>query len=126
MRVDAREPDDDPFAMGVDGLLTSELYGLRSVLPKEVTDKIDERNRLFANHERSPAEDERLSGLSSELAELGILRSYSDPYEQAFVEAMARRRERETEAGTPLDAKARNKAADAILEELFSEEDAAP
>ncbi|WP_408890770.1 AAA family ATPase [Myxococcus faecalis] len=120
---DAREPDEDPFAMGVDGLLTSELYGLPSVLPKEVTDKIDERNLLFAKSQRSPEEDQRMSELSAELAELGVLRSYSDPYEQAFVQAMARRRQRERGSPGPTDVKTRNEEADAILEKLFSEGD---
>jgi predicted ATPase len=124
--ADAREPDEDPFAMGVDGLLTSELYGLLSVLPKEVTDKIDERNLLFARHERSQVEEERLSALSAELAELGVLRSYGDPYEQAFIEAMARRRERERGSTTPTGMKARNEEADAILEKLFAEGEGAP
>lgn len=123
LHADAREPDEDPFAMGVDGLLTSELYDLPSVLPKEVTDKIDERNLLFAKNNRASSEEERLSALSAELAELGVLRSYGDPYEQAFVEAMARRRRRERGSGTVADVKARNDAADAILEKLFAEEE---
>lgn len=126
LQSDAREPDEDPFAMGVDGLLTSELYGLPSVLPKEVTDKIDKRNLLFAKHGRSLAEEEKLSALSAELAGLGVLRSYGDPYEQAFVEAMARRREREREGATPTDVKARNEEADAILEKLFADGESAP
>lgn len=122
LQAEAREPDEDPFAMGVDGLLTSELYGLPSVLPKEITDKIDERNLLFAKHARSLAEEERLSSLSDELAELGVMRSYGDPYEQAFVEAMARRRDREHSGLTPADLKSRNEEADEILEKLFAEE----
>jgi predicted ATPase len=123
LQADAREPDEDPFAMGVDGLLTSELYGLPSVLPKEVTDKIDERNLLFAKLDRSPEEEQRLSELSAELAELGVLRSYNDPYEQAFVQAMARRRQLERGNPAPTDVKTRNEEADAILEKLFSEGD---
>lgn len=126
IQTDAREPDEDPFAMGVDGLLTSELYGLPSVLPTEVTNKIDERNFLFAKHGRSKSDEERLSTLSSELAQLGVLRSYSDPYEQAFVEAMARRRQRELGGATPADLRARNEEADEILEMLFAEGDGRP
>ena len=126
LEVDAREPDEDPYAMGVDGLLTSELYGLRSVLPKEVTDMIDERNLLFAKTARSAEEEERLTELSAELAELGVLRSYGDPYEQAFVEAMARHRQRERGSLTSIDMKTRNEEADAILERLFAEGEGAP
>lgn len=115
----AREPEEDPYAMGVDGLLTSELYGLRSVLPEETLKKIDQRNLLFANTQRSAEDERRLRALSEELAELGILRSYTDPYEQAFVEAMARRQERVRANATFDDVRARNEAADAILEKLF-------
>lgn len=125
LTADAREPDEDPYAMGVDGLLTSELYGLHSVLPKEVIDKIDERNLLFAQHERTALEEHQLSALSAELAKLGVLRSYIDPYEQAFAKAMARRSQREHANLTAEDFKVRNEVADAILEKLFSEEESA-
>lgn len=63
--------------------------------------------------------------LSSELAELGVLRSYGDPYEQAFVEAMARRHQRQGEGMSTADVKARNEEADATLERLFSKGDGA-
>jgi predicted ATPase len=122
IQTEAREPEEDPFAMGVDGLLTSELYDLPSVLPKEVTDKIDERNLLFSKHNRTPREEERLSSLSAELAELGVLRSYSDPYEQAFVEALARRRQRERGSLDAADTKTRNEVADKILESLIAKD----
>lgn len=122
-RLEAREPEDDPFAMGVDGLLTSELYGLPSVLPKEITNKIDERNRLFALQDRDPQQEGRLSELSEELSQLGILRSYSDPYEQAFVEALARRRKSEHDMLSADELKARNQEADAILEEIIAREE---
>jgi predicted ATPase len=122
IRSEAREPEEDPFAMGVDGLLTSELYDLPSVLPKEVMNKIDERNLLFSKHNRTPREEERLSSLSAELAELGVLRSYSDPYEQAFVEALARRRQRERGSLDAADTKTRNEVADKILESLIAKD----
>jgi len=125
LQVDAREPDEDPFAMGVDGLLTSELYGLPSVLPEEVTSKIDERNQLFAKDQRTAHEEARLSALSEELAALGVLRSYNDPYEQAFVEAMARRRQREHGDAPPADVRERNREADMILEKIFSDGESA-
>lgn len=125
LMANAREPDEDPFAMGVDGLLTSELYGLPSVLPTEVLDKIDERNLLFAQHERTAQEEQQLSALSAELAKLGVLRSYIDPYEQAFAEAMARRSHPEHAKLTAEDFKVRNEMADSILEEIFSEEEGA-
>jgi predicted ATPase len=125
LRVDAREPDEDPFAMGVDGLLMSELYGLDSVLPDEIVKKIDERNMLFAEAKRTSDQDARLRDLSEELAQLGILRSYVDPYERAFVEAMARHRHHEQGSFSEQEARTRNQEADAILEKLFADEEKA-
>jgi predicted ATPase len=87
----AIEPEEDPYGMGVDGLLMGELYDLPSVLPPEVIKKIDERNHLFAVDKRTGEQDSRLRDLSDELALLGIVRSYNDPYESAFVKALARR-----------------------------------
>lgn len=124
LRSVAREPEEDPFAMGVDGLLMSEFYGLPSILPEEVIKKIDQRNALFAQKNRTPDQERRLTELSDELAELGILRSYTDPYEQAFVEALARKRLREQKKPSSQDLKARNAEADAILEKLFSDTEA--
>lgn len=117
----AEAPEEDPFAMGVDGLLMSEFYGMATVLPEEVIRKIDERNQLFAKHQRSVDEDERLRRLSEELAQLGILRSYLDPYEQAFVQAMTRRQRRIHGGLSADEIQQRNDEADSILEELFAE-----
>ena len=122
LHAEAKEPDEDPFAMGVDGLLMSELYGLPSVLPEEVTSKIHERNELYALNQRNPAQEVRLRELSDELAELGVLRSYVDPYERAFVNAMTRRSDRLRSTLSAEDVKARNERADEILEEIIVKE----
>lgn len=116
----AVEPDDDPMGMGIDGLLTSEIYGLNSVLSPDITRKVHERNRLFSRKERSAKQDKTLRELSDELAELGIMRSYIDPYEREFVKAMSRRKELEQELLTPTEVRTRNQRADQILDEIFS------
>lgn len=120
----AREPEEDPIGMGVDGLLTSEIYGLSSVLPTEILGKIDARNELFALKKRSKAQEEELRRLSDELAQLGMLRSYLDPYEQAFVKAMARRQLPMDKSLSPEEIQARNQQADEVLEKIFKEESA--
>jgi ABC-type transport system involved in cytochrome c biogenesis ATPase subunit len=117
----AVEPEEDPYGMGVDGLLMGELYELPSVLPPEVVEKIDERNRLFAVDNRTVEEDKALQELSDELAQLGIVRSYADPYESAFVKALARRRERQRGSVSDESLKSRNEEADQILNRIFNE-----
>lgn len=121
----AVEPETDPFALGVDGLLTSEIYGLTSVLPKEVVEKIHLRNQLFAEKHRTAQQNQQLTELSDELARLGVARSYDDPYEREFVEAMARRRKHTDPTATMSaeELRARNAAADELLAKLFAEED---
>jgi predicted ATPase len=122
LKTFALELEDDPIGMGVDGLLTSDIYGLTSVLPREVLEKLKDRNRLFALEKRSKKQEEKMSQLSEELSRLGMLRSYLDPYEEAFVKAMARRHTMEQQVLSPDQIKARNETADEVLEEIFSRE----
>lgn len=124
LKTHALEPEEDPIGMGIDGLLTSEIYGFTSVLPPKILDKISARNQLFALEKRNKKQEEKLCQLSEELAELGLLRSYLDPYEEAFVKAMTRRQPLRYEVLTPAEVKVRNEAADAMLEEIFSREPA--
>jgi hypothetical protein len=115
------EPEEDPFGMGVDGLLTSELYGLQSVLPVEIMKKLDKRNQLFALKKRTPKQDVKLRALSDELAEMGILRSYLDPYEREFIKAMTRHQERRRGPMSSEEMRDRNERADEILEQVFDQ-----
>ena len=117
----AKEPEYDPIGMGVDGLLTSELYGLASVLAPEIVNKIEQRNQLFTLEQRTPEQDAELQALSEELAEVGILRSYLDPYEREFVNAMTRHQERERGSMTPEEFRERNDLADRVLEQVFEQ-----
>ncbi|HBA53015.1 MAG TPA: AAA family ATPase [Syntrophorhabdus aromaticivorans] len=86
----AVEPEDDPIGLSVDGLLQSELYGLRSTLPGEILEKLDARNELLAKDRRSHKEDAALRTLSDELARLGIALTHPNPYFDRFAKALAR------------------------------------
>jgi len=86
----AVEPEEDPIGLSVDGLLQSELYGLRSTLPGEILEKLDARNDLLAKGDRSLKENNDLRTLSDELAQLGVALTHPNPYFDRFAKAMAR------------------------------------
>jgi predicted ATPase len=129
--IRAEMPDLDPQGMGINALLRSELYGLRTALDKPTLEKIDARDALRAKQREMQAKGEdldegeriRLIQLSNELAGLGFARDFRDPLEQQFADAMARRRgKRESITLTPDEMKAQERVADEILMEILAEE----
>jgi hypothetical protein len=124
-------PDMDPRGMGINGLLRSELYGLRSALDLPTLGKIDERDAIRAKQKKlqergkdlSEKDRLRLIQLSDELSDLGFSRDFRDPIEQQFADAMTRRRpKREQIVLTPQELKKQEMVADEILEEILAEE----
>ncbi|MBW1780409.1 MAG: AAA family ATPase [Deltaproteobacteria bacterium] len=129
--IRAEMPDIDPRGMGVNGLLRSELYGLRSALDLPTLEKIEERDairakemKLKAKGKDLPEKDRlKLIQLSNELAPLGFTRDFRDPIEQQFADAMARRRgKKKPIVLTPEELEVQEKVADEILEEILAEE----
>ena len=91
-RIVAAKPEYDPIGIGVEGLLKSELYGLRSTLAPEVLKKLDRHYALLGQEPRTAAEQEELQRLANELNDLGVARTHPNPYFERFANAMARRR----------------------------------
>lgn len=63
----AEEPEYDPIGIGVEGLLKSELYGLRSTLAPEVLEKLDQHYQLLGKRDKTPEEELTLIKLANEL-----------------------------------------------------------
>ena len=121
--VAATEPEWDPIGIGVEGLLKSELYGLRSTLAPEVLAKLDRHYALLGEARRTQDEQDELTGLATELNELGVTRTHPNPYFEHFATAMAQRRSgvlRRDLSKKDVDEQAQL-AAD-ILEELLADE----
>jgi len=116
----AYPPEEEPPGMSIDRLLTSEVFGLDSALPRNTLWAISERERLAALTSRTEEEDTNLKQLSEELELAGLLRTYRLPEEMEFIEAMRRREKRSTIGLTAEEVKDRNERADALLEEIFS------
>jgi predicted ATPase len=95
-QITAEYPANDPKGMGVAGLLTSEVYGLRSELDLETLGLLDEKRELAAKESLTEQERSRLSELDERLRGLDFTTTVRDPLYKQFVEAMA---EREREEG---------------------------
>jgi predicted ATPase len=123
--IKAAEPEYDPIGIGVEGLLKSELYGLRSTLAPEVLGKLDRHYLLLGKKDKTDAEQSELMRLATELNELGVSRTHPNPYFEAFANAMARRRSPEPQAQlSKEEIEEQAELADEVLKEVLAEEQA--
>lgn len=88
--VSADMPDEDPIGMGVDGLLQSDIFGLKSVLPPSVIERLTRRYTLLGISNKTAPMVAELARLTNELEELGIAHSFPHPYFNQFSQALAR------------------------------------
>jgi predicted ATPase len=124
-RLVSSEPEYDPIGIGVEGLLKSELYGLRSTLAPEVLAKLDRHYELLGKEKKTGAEQAELMQLARELNELGVSRTHPNPYFEHFANAMARRRGTEPEVAlSKEEIEAQARLADEVLKEVLAEEEA--
>lgn len=119
-RILALSPTEDPQGMGVEGILKSEMFGLRATIDQETLQKVDERAQLYAKgDERNQKENQRLQELSTELAALGFGWEFRDPHYSLFMKALARRPEYQKPILTPEEIKKQEKIADEVLDEIL-------
>lgn len=89
-RIFAELPEQAPRGMGVEAILTSELFGLRSTLDRVTLGLLDRKRHLATQAELSINEQQELDSLNSQLAELDFTNSSPDPLYLPFVRAMAK------------------------------------
>jgi predicted ATPase len=118
----AEEPEYDPIGIGVEGLLKSELYGLRSSLAPEILNKIDRHYLLLGKSERTDDEQQELRQLANELNELGVARTHPNPYFEQFANAMAKHIPAPEAALTKEEIEEQARLADEVLTEILAEE----
>jgi hypothetical protein len=80
------ESEYDPIRIAMKGLLTSELYGLRSTLAPEWLAKLGRYYGLLRKKGKTDSEQAVLTHLVRELNELGVLANSSEPLLQALGE----------------------------------------
>ncbi|WP_231605280.1 AAA family ATPase [Synechococcus sp. CBW1006] len=120
--VVSREPEDDPLGIGVEGLLKSELYGLRSSLAPEILKQMDRHYFLLGKENLADSEQDELRELAAELNELGIVRSHPNPYFESFAGALARRVPHDETVFTRAEIQAQVEVANEVLTKLIEEE----
>jgi predicted ATPase len=120
--ITAMEPEYDPLGIGVEGLLKSELYGLRSTLAPEVLNQLDRHYLLLGKELRTGAEQEELMRLAVELNALGVARSHPNPYFETFAGALARRTPHDETAFSREQIAEQVQIADEVLSEVIEEE----
>jgi predicted ATPase len=87
-RIVAVPPDEDPRGMGIEAILTSDLFGLLAALDLNTLAELDEKRDLQAIKVRTPAQDLRLKDLTERLGNLAFTRSSPDPLYAQYVEKM--------------------------------------
>ncbi|MDP3444820.1 MAG: AAA family ATPase, partial [Ignavibacteria bacterium] len=93
--TDVIEPDVSPKGLGVAGILTSELFGLKTIVDRETNELLEERNILMYKQSIGELTDEgqkRLKELFEELSQMGFNHNFKDPlYSDYIIERMKKR-----------------------------------
>jgi len=121
-RIVVSPPEEDPIGMGVAGLLTSELFGLRTTLDLETQRKLDRKKELAVKEKLRPEEKTELKILNEELASMGFLSTFRDPLYSRFLKALSEYEEFEKPALTPKERAMQAKLAREIIKKLKEEQ----
>ena len=126
-KIIVEEPEIDPRGLGVEGILTSEFFGLPTTIDEFTLEKLDTRNKLLVKQQKqklSEKEQEKLRILFAELEDLGIGNTFRDPLYQKFIVAYKNRiKNQGKNSFTKEELDKQNILAMEILEELSKEEE---
>ncbi len=115
----------NPRGLGYTGILTSEMFGMRSDLDEETLADLDNKVRLVAKEgDLTPNEFVELEEINKRLEDAGFQKAFSDPYYAAFVRAWGQRHS-ELMAGVrflnPSQQQEVDRIARDVLEEVMAE-----
>ncbi|HMJ46313.1 MAG TPA: ATP-binding protein [Ferruginibacter sp.] len=125
-KIYTEEPSIDPKGLGVEGILTSELFGLPTTLDEETQQDLDKRNVLLIKQQEgnlTDTEQIELNTLFHKLDELGFSSTFRDPLYQKFIVASKDQLKNRKKNYTKEELDAQDKMALEILEELKKEEE---
>ncbi len=91
LRINVDIPSYDPVGMGYTGILTSDMFGLRSDLDQLTLSRLDRKVELAGKAKLKRDEVKELEEINLALEKTGFLEAYSDPYFSLFAKAWARR-----------------------------------
>ncbi|NQZ59281.1 MAG: AAA family ATPase [Lentisphaeraceae bacterium] len=115
-------PEVDPMTMGVEGIIQSELYGIRTSLDQEIQNKIDLRSRLLAENKLDGKPLDKLIELNEELDQMGLAHAHPNPYFSNFAKAISRNQLFRRPDFTPEEYDEIQDLSDELLAELLEEE----
>lgn len=122
--ISVEPPEHAPKEMGVDGLLTSELFGLQTTIGTELQSMLAKRAMLISKGDkRDDTETLQLQQLTDKLSRMGFARVYDDPIYASFMAAMARKVDWTRATLTPEQKAKQDQIADLILAEISPEAD---
>lgn len=115
------QPTINPRGLGFTGILTSEMFGMRSDLDEETLADLDNQVRLVAKEESLSSEEaEQLHDINSRLDDIGFQKSFSDPYYAAFARAWGKKHS-ELMSGARFLSSEQKEEIDRISRELLEE-----
>jgi hypothetical protein len=123
-RVYVEIPRENPQGMGFSGILTSELFGMRSALDLPTQELLDEQRVLAAKEDLTQNERRRLGELTDQLDALGFMMAEDDPLYAEFISRLTAREDpsiREQVVLTPQQHAERMRLVDEIINELIAE-----
>jgi type I restriction enzyme S subunit len=115
------QPTVNPRGLGFTGILTSEMFGMRSDLDEETLADLDTKVRLVAKEDSlTPEEFAQLEEINKRLEDAGFQKAFSDPYYAAFIRAWGQRYS-ELMAGVRFLNPTKQEEIDRIARELLEE-----
>ncbi|BCL81704.1 AAA family ATPase [Ktedonobacteria bacterium brp13] len=117
-------PREDPQGMGVAGILTSDLFGLRSSLDLPTQKLLDEQRVLAAKDTLTQPEARHLGELTDRLDDLGFMTAEDDPIYAEFIKRFTAREDKDVLKQVVLtyeQRKERERLTDEIIDELIAE-----
>ncbi|KKY63300.1 chromosome segregation protein SMC [Morganella morganii] len=122
-QVHAQEPEESPRGMGYGGILTSDMFGLRTTLDNSTERLLRLRRRFTEKPELSPIQAGRLKKIDKTIESLGFTTAHWD---EEYAQYLRVRREIETEAEaantTPELKRLRKERAKAIVQRILAAE----
>ncbi|MDB6025500.1 MAG: hypothetical protein JWM68_1723 [Verrucomicrobiales bacterium] len=89
-KIVAPPPDEDPRGMGIGRILTSDMFGLRSILDTKTQDLLDKKRELLAKRKLTKSDLSKLDDYNEKLRGIDVTMLVTDPLYPLFVENMVK------------------------------------
>ncbi len=118
------QPRENPQGMGVNSILTSEMFGLRTALDSHTQGLLDKQQALIVKDDLTDTEREQLGELNDRLDALGFTTAEDDPRYAEFLTRLYKRRDPAFQGSvvlTPEQQEEHRDLMDEIIDEMIAE-----